>query len=645
MNAIDLITYRARIGDSGIVIVQTATSVRDQEQANWWQRQLDPWLRTGDPRGSAYLDFQSRAAFIRWQANAGSQRAWEYAHVLVGRSAELTGSYALELPVLAESGATLGAMVPSGGKPGPRRDAVEKRARSAEATAVLVPLLAHALQGERRVTVPWPGPGLPDVAMWSLISILRMMGDIRPVSFLTYVSAPSRESDNPGLLVAFNPRTTAPLPPDQGFAAVAADLALRFADSPKDLRRTLTEHGVPGAADRISRLLTLPPRSRPENDDREGTATMSATLGGPAPRTNPITSVTPSAPAGSTAATVMCPICLTDIPNWDALEHLSYGADGFQKIVVPPDANATQRARYLHGAYVRCPASQGDATAAHHLPAGYGRFGEPVLLGFVGLTESGKSHLLTAMIGGIGKLWDYQIDVEPLDPAMHHRFLESSVKPLINRSEVLPGTPDDATTDIKDAFIMRHDNGQKRVVALFDVSGGVLARTDQSAKTMEFLWIVDGLFFVIDPDHIKSSKIGDETFSNVLNIVRDRVKPEPVSAAIVLSKADKARFEEPVARWLRAGNGTIDAAEFLRESADVYAYLEDHDAKILTEPYRVCEKATLHVASSTGGAKEGEDKNSKYPRGVTPLRVLRPLVAMLAMTGVLTGPQAEMIGV
>jgi len=89
----------------------------------------------------------------------------------------------------------------------------------------------------------------------------------------------------------------------------------------------------------------------------------------------------------------------------------------------------------------------------------------------------------------------------------------------------------------------------------------------------------------------------------------------------------------------------LDPTEFLRESADVYSYLEEHDAAVLTEPYRVCKKATLHVASPTGGAQEGEDKGSKYPRGVTPLRVLRPLVAMLAMTGVLTGPQAEMIGI
>jgi hypothetical protein len=666
MSAIEAISYRARAGGSGPVIIQTHTSIRDLLKASRWQRKLEPWLQTGNSRGRAYLDFQPQAAFIRWQGSTESARPWSYAHVLVGPASELTGSYALELAELPEldgSGSALRGL-PAVGKPGPRRETIEEQARSADAVAALIPLLAHALQGQRLVTMPWTAPGLPDAVMWGLISILQLIGDKRPVSFLTCSSfsfAPRPETDLPGLLVSFDERVAEPRPPERGFAAVASGLVHRFADDPAVLRQTLRAGlvpespllaGTPSSAkspkspkspkpaddgDRVSRP-GVPPRSQPEHVYREGAATVTANAGSPAPPADPVTSV---------RSAVMCPICLTDIPDWEALDYVRYGADGdYEKIVIPPDANPTQRARYQHGAYVRCPASQDDTMAVHHyLPAGYGRFGEPVLLGFVGLTESGKSHLLTSMIGSIGKLSDYQIDVEPLDPAMHQRFLESSVKPLITRNEVLPGTPDDATTEIADAFIVRPRNGPGRVVALFDVSGGVLAQTDPTAKTREFLWIADGLFFVIDPDHIAASKIGDDTFSNVLNIVRDRVKPEPVSAAIVLSKADKARFEEPVARWLRSGNGTMDPAEFLRESADVYSYLERRDAEVLIEPYRVCRKATLHVASSTGGAKDGEDKSSKYPRGVTPLRVLRPLVAMLAMTGVLTAPQAETIGV
>ena len=637
MSAIDQITYRARGSGEGIIIVQTATSIRDQQQADAWQRRLDLWLRPGHPQGSAYLDFGSQAAFIRWLAAARSRLGWEYALVLVGGSAALTGTSALELPELDASRLALGTIgAPlADGTPGRRRATIEARARSADAISVLTHVLASALHRERRVTMPWTSPGLADAVMWGLIGILRMIGDHLPVSFLTYGSAPNREGDTPGLLVSFRTDAPALLPPDQGFAELAAGLAHRFADDPADLHRTLREHGVPEAADhnaRISLLLSMPPSSRPGDVYRGRTAkTVGDTFRDQAPRADPAT------------AAVMCPMCLTEIRNWDGLGYWRYGSEGdYEEIRLPPDINPTQRARYLHGAYVRCPASQDDTVAVHHLPARYGRFGEPVLLGFVGLTQSGKTHLLTSMIGGIGQLSDYRIDVHPLDPAIHHRFLENSVKPLMTRNEALPGTPDDATTEIADAFIVRHDNGPERVVALFDVSGGVLAQTDM---TREFLWIADGLFFVIDPEHIKANKAGDNTFSNVQNIVRGRAKPAPVSAAIVLNKADKARFEEPVARWLRSGNGTMDPTEFLRESADVYSYLEEHEAVVLAEPYQVCDKATLHVTSPTGGAKEGEEKSSKYPRGVTPLRVLRPLVAMLAMTGVLTGPQAEMIGV
>jgi hypothetical protein len=340
-------------------------------------------------------------------------------------------------------------------------------------------------------------------------------------------------------------------------------------------------------------------------------------------------------------------MCLGDIPNWDDLDYWRWNADvdAYEQIRIPPGLNPTQQARFTHGAWVQCPAPRDEATAAHYLPARYGRFGEPVLLGFVGLTQSGKTHLLASMIAEISRLSEYGIDVTELDRATHHDFVENSVKPLIAGHKVLPGTPDDARTKLADAFIVRQGNGTERVVALFDVSGGNLARTEGD-NTVEFLWIADGLFFVIDPDHIGSSRAGDETFDNVLAILMGaRPKPEPASAAIILNKADKARFEEPIVRWLRAGNGSLEPAEFLRESADVYAYLEQHRALALVRPYQACQKATFHVASPTGGAQDTEDRASTYPRGVTPLRVLRPLVAMLAMTGVLTGPQAEQIGV
>jgi hypothetical protein len=213
------------------------------------------------------------------------------------------------------------------------------------------------------------------------------------------------------------------------------------------------------------------------------------------------------------------------------------------------------------------------------------------------------------------------------------------VNPLISHNKVLHGTRE-GIVEFADAFLMSYQGGPERPVALFDVAGGDLARVDE---TNQFLWIADGLFFVIDPDHMTTRRVGDETFSNVLDVIRESAHPGPVSAAIILNKADKLRFDEPVTRWLRSESKALDAAEFLRESADVYAYLHAKEAGALAGAYQVCDKATLHVASPTGGSGDGE--GGVYPRGVTPRRVLRPLVAMLAMTGVLTGPEAEQVGV
>lgn len=294
---------------------------------------------------------------------------------------------------------------------------------------------------------------------------------------------------------------------------------------------------------------------------------------------------------------------------------------------------------------MRCDSAAGEARIGpHFLPADYGRFGPPVVLGFIGQTRSGKSHLLASMIGAVvgQELAQLGISDNPLDHSLHRRYLDNWVNPL-TQGKVLPGTRE-GFVEFADAFLIKDGSGAERVVALFDVAGGDLTKQEE---TTEFLWIADGLFFVVDSARITGDRIEDETFSNVLNVVRDRSRDQPVSAAVVLNKADLLRFEEPVDRWLRSteplDGRDLDAVEFLRESADVYAFLSRKRALAMAKPYETCHKATLHVASPTGGAETG--KGDVYPRGVTPQRVLRPLVAMLAMTGVLTGPDAEQVGV
>jgi hypothetical protein len=665
MSGIDQITYRARNGSAGI-IYEAATSLRDQAGSERWLRRLEPWLRAGRPQGRAYLNFGPQAAFLRWYAEAGSQFDWQYALALVGQPDVLAGGYALELPDsdLATLQHASGQAQLTRTARGPLHDTVEAVARSADAIELLVPLLAHALRDERRVAMPWPGPSLPEAVMWGLVSILEMIGDARPVSFFTYVSSPIRDPDTPGLFVSFRPDART-VPPDPGFEALADGLAAMFADGPDQLRQTLADHGMLEPADqagRVGRLLHRWPTIQAENARTGGTTTVNASFDRPAPGRyagavpQPGTSVPPPGTARSggfsqqtPGQAVICPMCLEDLPRWDTLDYWRWDTslETYVELPVPPGLGQRRLDQLLYGAYVRCPASHGDEQIGpHYLPADYGRFGSPVVLGFVGLTKSGKSHLLASMVGAIVAHELEKtcgIQASPLDQAWHRRYMDAWVSPLLKQRKVLPGTREDRVAEFADAFIMKRPDGQEQVVALFDVAGGDLARLNE---TKEFLWIANGLFFVIDPERLSAQWAEDETFSNVLDIVRKGAR-QPVSAAIVLNKADMVRFEEPVDRWLRyegsaSKSGALDWVEFLRESADVYAYLDAKNARAMAAPYEVCDRATLHVASPTGGADTGDDI---YPRGVKPRRVLRPLVAMLAMTGVLTGPEAEKVGV
>ena len=647
MSAIDQIVFRAPSGSTG-TIVPAFSSIEDNAEVDYWQRRLDPWLRTGNPMGRGYLDFGKQAALIRWYTDVESRYDWQYALVFIGPSAVLTAGYALELPELSADLLAIssgGRLLPATRTElGPGHAAIMARARSNEAAELLVPLLARVLAGEQSVIMPWTEPSLPEAVMWGLVSLLLMLGDTRPVSFLTYASG--RAASVPGLFVSFRPGA-ASLQPDPGFETVAIGLATRFADDPAGLRRTLLLRGMLEPADhagRITRLLNLWPHV--DTAYSGGTQSVNATFEGPSPMT--LAPSPRSEPGTGTSQPVICPICLHEIYDWDALQYWRWDAalEAYAELPVPPGLNRHQRDRLVRGAYVRCPAPHADVQTEHYLPVNYGRFGPPVLLGFIGLTKSGKSHLLASMVGEIqggALLQDYGIVSRPVDPAMHQRFLDGWVNPLFSHDRVLPGTQEGIVT-FADAFLMSYENGPERLVALFDVAGGDLARVDE---TKQFLEIANGLFFVIDPEYLSArrQRLGDETFSNVLNVVKGKDRAGQVSAAIVFNKADRVRFDEPVSRWLRSDSKVLDPVEFLLESRDVYAYLDVQGALALASPYWLCDKVTLHVASPTGGAGDSEGEGGIYPRGVTPRRVLRPLVAMLAMTGVLPGAEAGRVGI
>jgi len=344
---------------------------------------------------------------------------------------------------------------------------------------------------------------------------------------------------------------------------------------------------------------------------------------------------------------VTCPLCLTPLEGWDSLDrwHWDVNRQTYTKLKIPAGITGPQRINIERGSVIRCPNSYGFEPDVHYLPVDYGRFGPPVVLGFTGIAGAGKSQLLAAMVGEIerGGLREYGINTRPIDRSLHANFLEEKVRPLLSDGKVLPPTPP-GITGFADAFLITTTSGPNRVITLFDVAGGDLTRMVHAKK---YLDIADGLFFIVDPTQIESRGVGDITFNNVLDLLGDADRlPAKVSAAIVLSKADTVRFEDPVARWLRSGDSTVlDAAQFVRESEDVYAFLYGKEAEAWCRPYRDCARATFHVVSSTGGSSLREGTLGTYQQAIAPRRVLRPLVAMLAMTGVLTGPVAETVGI
>ncbi|MGD0066594.1 MAG: hypothetical protein ABSB76_24505 [Streptosporangiaceae bacterium] len=686
---VDQISFQAQQGSAGaLTLVETSLSPAD---ARTWQQRLTPFLQAGRGGGRAFLDFGISRAAIQWSGDSGQPQSWQYVRAYVGEPGQLSATQVLHLPPLDPAAhASRPVVLVTASATGPGYQSIAALARSAGAAQAFTPLLAHVLACDRVVNMPWQEPALAEAALWGLLHILEIIKEPQPLSFLSSASRSVAPDTLSGTFVSFCPGGSERRP-EPGFVPLASFLAGRFTDNPDALRQEVAQHGIDMTADRagsINRLFALLPAAQPKRTGEQPKRATEWWIKKPAPVTappeappapTPVPRVQadppvpapvpqlraeppvpapplqaarrPGAPPGA-GDVIVCPICLGDIADWNTQSPWEWEPTlgAYRKIPIPSGLTDLQRAPYLLNAYVRCTARQEIAEqpegASHFLPANYGRYGRPVVLGFVGRTMAGKSHLLSAMVAGIdsGELRKgYQVSSDPLDHARHQMFVDSHVTPL-REDKVLPGTGEADVLEFADAFLMKGESGQVRPVAFFDIAGGDLAGR-QKKKATDFLFMADGLFFVVDPERLGSRWVDDNTFSNVLNILRQRPRPDPVSAAIVLTKADTLRFEEPIDRWLRFEPELepLNATQFLRESADVYGYLESRDALALAAPYDKCAKATLHVASATGSS--GAEANTVYSRGVRPRRVMRPLAAMLAMTGVLTGSEAEKVGI
>jgi hypothetical protein len=364
----------------------------------------------------------------------------------------------------------------------------------------------------------------------------------------------------------------------------------------------------------------------------------------------------PAAAAGGGTPKVRCPTCLGSF-QWDEQELFERTELGeFKSLDDSLAADDLKRQKQLRKAYIRCPNPDHDFPVEHYLPLRYLRYRPPLVIGLVGTKRVGKSTLLAAMIDEIDRdgLARYGFTVHPLVEELHEEFRKTRLEQLMKGGQSLDGTPAaEENVEFADAFLLTKESFVQPI-AFFDVGGESLAREKR------FFQAVNALIFVVDPDTAlgrtdgsrdatgRPSSAGDPAFNAVLGSLGPSSDAPAEfldqAAAIVLAKADTLRFEPPISQWLSQKNGvpaTIEADRIRAESRDVYAFLYQCQAEPWLKPFSVFRRCTLHVASATGSEITG---NKTYRRGIRPRGVLEPLVAILAMTGVISGPEAAQVG-
>lgn len=414
--------------------------------------------------------------------------------------------------------------------------------------------------------------------------------------------------------------------------------APRAADRPTPAQ--LLDLVAPGSAARI-RLTVPPDETRPHREAFEEALRLKR-------QSPPARSGADGTAAGPGAGEVLCPYCLENIrldlsKLFVADETLQYrrklDPSGITSLVSRHDA--------MRGAVQKCTAN--PSFPEHFIPVPYLTYGRPLTVAMVGQSSTGKSHLLTQMIAAVtdGGLEPFRLKWQSVNPEQHARFVRERVQPL-RGGKVLDHTA--ALSDFArfvEALLITDARGQVRPVGFFDLGGEDLVRTDAALR---FLLGVDALIFVVDPalalplpqlDHVRErwgvevNRDGDLAFGTVLDRLPKNGPYLDVPAAVVLGKADLLRFQPPVDRWLARPPATsLDPALVREESRDVYGLLRRHAGQAWLRPFDAIRRCTLHVASATGGQEAG----GRYPAGAEPRRVLEPLLALLAMHGLIDVP-------
>lgn len=349
---------------------------------------------------------------------------------------------------------------------------------------------------------------------------------------------------------------------------------------------------------------------------------------------------------------VRCPVCADEFP-WSPTptiylyneENAAYEPEDISRM--PPIRQAQMRVT----GYRKCPHPSRDM-AEHFLPATYFDYRDPLVVGLIGASSAGKTHLLTAMIREAHRdgLRPYGVQISALDFRRHDAFQNLYVKPL-EAGAALPGTRH-GVTEAADILLVRGPDGQTRPISFFDVAGEDLESTQALNPATRFLAAANAVIFVHgledtpDPDGAASR---DTSWSFELAI--ERLKgvegADRIPAAVAVTKADRLRYVPPVDRWLRhRDEHGLDAARLRAESRDVYAFLHHSKAYGSLRPWSAFRRCTLHFVSASGGdaIRTGTTTPARFVRGIHPLNVLQPLVAILAMSDMILGPEAGRVG-
>jgi hypothetical protein len=130
--------------------------------------------------------------------------------------------------------------------------------------------------------------------------------------------------------------------------------------------------------------------------------------------------------------------------------------------------------------------------------------------------------------------------------------------------------------------------------------------------------------------------------SQVIERVHASGRSDSLTAAVVMTKSDRLRYLYPVRDWLgQPPTRQLDHHQINAESRDVYAFLYSRDQTGTLAAFDAFRRCTLHFTSATGG-DAGPD--GTFERGIRPMRVLEPLISILAMTGVIEGEAAARVG-